>query len=766
MRNRRSDKGFTMMEMLVAVAIMVILMGVAFLAVINYQRTMKRLELDQTAREIFVAAQNHLTMAQSQGLLEDLDAENRGYHDEKASANEYCLFVNGADDYADGDAVPILNLMLPPFSLDDTVRTGGSYVIRYNWKTATVRDVFYSDHSNLSNATFSNADYALLFTDPGYAGDEAAKSQSRLDGYDDDRNKILGWYGGADLRKAPVDELVAPSIKIKNAEKLTVTFEYINYEQFIKQFQDIKELKVQLLMHGDTSGVDKLVKVFDYAYFLTNPYRDTPLDDITVPNGHFAEQEWCKGGEGNSIIPGENITLYARIYSNEELVKEATSTRKHTNSLFERIVDEKQAGLDPANPNLVKTATISNIRHLENLYGTVSGYDPSKVGKDGEDGATAARQTSDLRWKGSAKGFCEVIAEKDGREASEVRVCLNGATTEPTKQTFVPVSPEYALTYYGQNLSVSGVAVDVSEAAGLFGTLLGGSSVQDLELIDCSVTTSADNAGALVGEAAGALGLTNVVVRDSSGTVKSTIRAKTNAGGLLGKANNGEVTIDSCASSVFVEGTGSNSVAGGLIGLASGDVTIEKCYAGGHTTNGMYASDAINVTATKTAGGLIGSANGVSVSYSYATTSVSGGSNVGGLVGSVTGGSIDTCYCTGLVVAREGATDAKLGAFAGAVSGVKLKDKDCKFFSIINEGMSAVPDDADSGVDAFDKTAKTYQHFFQGTEPAKPYDKTLKDYYENKYAFQTVKQLGGGSVTGFVKTHYGDWPAPEVLVGN
>ena len=761
MRNRRNDKGFTMMEMLVAVAILVILMGVAFLAVINYQRTMKRLELDKTAREIFVAAQNHLTMAQSQGLLEDLDSDDRGYHGEGAGADEYCLFVNGPDDYEYESTATILHLMLPPFSLDDTVRSGGSYAIRYNWKTATVRDVFYSDHSNMSNATFSSADYAKLFTSPRYDGDEAAKSQLRLDGYDGDRNKILGWYGGADLRKAQVDELVAPSIKIRNAEKLEVMLKLANL--------NIANTKIQLIMHGDTSGVDKLVKEFDISDFaddLTNRTATVCLDDITTAKGHFAEQEWCKGGEGKSIIPGENITLYARIYSNTELVKEATSARKHTNSLFGRIVDEKQAGLDPANPNIVKTATISNIRHLENLYGAVSGYDPSKVGKDGEDGATAARQTSDLRWKGSAKGFCEVIAEKDGKNANQVKVYLNGETTEPAKQTFVPVSPEYALTYYGQNLSVSGVAVDVSDAAGLFGKLLDKSSVQDLELVDCSVNTSADNAGALVGEAAGAIKLTNVVVHDSSGTVKSAIRAKTNAGGLLGKASNGTVKIDSCAASVFVNATGSGSVAGGLIGSASGNVTVEKCYAGGHTTNGTYVADAINVTAIANAGGLIGSANGVDVSHSYATTSVSGGNNVGGLVGSVAGGSIEKSYCTGLVVAREGATDAKLGAFAGAVSGVTLKNKDCKFFSIINEGMSAVPDATDPGVEAFDKTAKTYQAFFKGTEPAKPYDKTLADYYQNKYAFQTVKRLGGENVTGFVKTHYGDWPAPEVLVRN
>ncbi|MBO7675100.1 MAG: type II secretion system protein, partial [Atopobiaceae bacterium] len=403
MRAKRLDKGFTMMEMMVAVAIMVVLMGVAFLAVINYQRTMKRLELDQTAREIFVAAQNHLTMAQSQGLLEGLDAGDRGYRDEDADGNDYDygLFANGSESFALGDYAKALNLMLPSFSLDDTVRLGGSYVIRYDWKSATVRDVFYSDHSSMSDVTFGSGDYDQLFGSPGYTGDEAVQSQSRLDGYGGDRNKILGWYGGADLKKASVESLSAPALTIRNAETLTVTVKPAN----ITDFTAAPGAKIQLIMHGDTSGVDKLVKEFSHADFLVDPTPTLVLDDITVAGGHFAEQAWCQGGAGNSIIPGENITLYVRIYSNQELVREARSARKHTNSLFASIVDEKQEGAAS-----VKTANISNIRHLENLYGVESGYHPSAVGDDGKDGATAARQTSDLRWKGSAKGFCEVIA--------------------------------------------------------------------------------------------------------------------------------------------------------------------------------------------------------------------------------------------------------------------------------------------------------------------------------------------------------------------
>ena len=51
-----------------AVAIIGILAAVSFISAINYLRSMTVLKVDGIAKEIFVAAQNHLTMAESQGF--------------------------------------------------------------------------------------------------------------------------------------------------------------------------------------------------------------------------------------------------------------------------------------------------------------------------------------------------------------------------------------------------------------------------------------------------------------------------------------------------------------------------------------------------------------------------------------------------------------------------------------------------------------------------------------------------------------------------
>jgi hypothetical protein len=109
----------------------------------------------------------------------------------------------------------------------------------------------------------------------------------------------------------------------------------------------------------------------------------------------------------------------------------------------------------------------------------------------------------------------------------------------------------------------------------------------------------------------------------------------------------------------------------------------------------------------------------------------------------------------------------KAGTIVGSTTGVAFVD--CKYFSIINEGMNSVAGSENSvtGVTAFDATVQEYNSFFRGTEAAKPYDSTLTKYYQDKYTFQTVKQLSGvNDLIGFVTTHYGDWPAPETLVVN
>ena len=63
---------FTLAEFLVVIAITLILAGVSFVAAIRYQSNLRRMEMDRTAKEIFLAAQNNLSLAKSGGVMERL----------------------------------------------------------------------------------------------------------------------------------------------------------------------------------------------------------------------------------------------------------------------------------------------------------------------------------------------------------------------------------------------------------------------------------------------------------------------------------------------------------------------------------------------------------------------------------------------------------------------------------------------------------------------------------------------------------------------
>ena len=67
MQNNRQKKGFTLAEALIVIAIIAVLSAVIFVAVFAYLRSMTKLEYDNYAKEMFIAAQNHLSMAESQG---------------------------------------------------------------------------------------------------------------------------------------------------------------------------------------------------------------------------------------------------------------------------------------------------------------------------------------------------------------------------------------------------------------------------------------------------------------------------------------------------------------------------------------------------------------------------------------------------------------------------------------------------------------------------------------------------------------------------
>ena len=739
----RRSRGFTMVETIVAVAITVILLGVAFVAVANYRRSMLQLELDATAKEVYMAAQNHLFTAMEQGLLETYNTESMGTKD--ASEKDVYYFV--APTTAPTPSTT-LGLMLPFGSIDEMVRVGGSYIIRYQPSTGRILDVFYASPTGLGGLFGSFGDYTFVANEDEYLAVKGLAGSDKARDRRDYNGGVIGYYGGEETAQAAIT-LKAPSVKVVNGDTLEVIV--TNPKQNTEKV-DASSLQLRLIIEGKDSKAMMYFTLGNLDLDQSEPSVDSEryklcLDDVTDPSTRFMEV--CKSPQsGTEFIPGEDLKIYAWATADGQFSNVAKSANATANSLFAN----KSGATDEGD----YTAKIASFRHLINL-GVDSGF--NEGGKLYE--SVKAVQKTDLLWTvEDGTGEAGAGADADSKGFVENTDYYDGDEAHPLPA----VDPHYTLAYDGAGYALTNVRVAESgRDAGLFETLIDGSSVSNLELVNTRVTTTKGSAGALVGKAAGDLTLTNVVAHDADGKVKARIEGDSAAGGLVGSVGKSDATIkiDGCAAAVYVEATGAGSVAGGLIGEVSGsDVSIENSYAGGHTQEGLYKEDAINVKAGTTAGG--STSGTVEIKNCYATTSVSADATAGGFVGSASGATIKDSYATGLVTGGDTATK---GAFAGSAGS---DFSGCQYFEIIDEGMPAVggEEDMPTGISAIDKDVNSYNKFFQASDvaaDARPYDTPwLPKHYGSKYPYKSV----AGEPDYFVAKHYGDWPSPETFVIN
>ena len=74
MKNRlhKNRRGFTLMETLLVIAMLVILLAVSVVGVLTYRKHARLAEVDSAAREIYMAAQNRAILLQGSQRLETL----------------------------------------------------------------------------------------------------------------------------------------------------------------------------------------------------------------------------------------------------------------------------------------------------------------------------------------------------------------------------------------------------------------------------------------------------------------------------------------------------------------------------------------------------------------------------------------------------------------------------------------------------------------------------------------------------------------------
>lgn len=757
-KNRLNKKGFTLAEVLVTVAIILILAGVTFVSVAQYQKNLRLMEMDGTAKEIFIAAQNHLSVAKASGDLDRLAESASGTTDspigsklESSAVSAYAgndsgeyysvihNVTSGIEKCTPTEGKQILEMMLPFGALDETVATSGNYAIVYELKSASVVAVLYS---GAGNASFGNA--AVITLDDGdvNAIPTLYNDKSKRKSYQkDDVTAIVGCYTGtAGSAAIPTETLEAPKLEVKNENKLHV---------LVREAKNTDN--ITLVITGEQSGTTarrRLNRDAGDGYTKTNGTFDVTLDDITGDGVYrfsqlIKEKRFTADVVGSDFIPGENIIISAIASSSTALATPKESAKYTVSSLFDDVNETTNAAGDTK-------VYIKNLRHLENLGVNVSGF-IAALGKDTTSGNSRLVNITAVQ-----KNDITMFSFEGLR--NDQHIYGSGTFT----RTYIAANVGYPLSYDGgsheiYDLTIAGYHAAGAEAnAGIFGTVTNALSVKNLVLRNDKIPSESisANAGMLVGKTstnlmvAGVLAYYHEDEYNSEHDSAVEVQASQVAGGLIGLVDGGKLSVKNSAAAVYVEG---GTAAGGFIGSVSdaANGSIVQSYAGGHTRDGAYSTtDAVtNKPVLEDAG-----------RYNVQATQASG--YAGGFIGMTTDNvTMDAVYSTASAYSTD---SSKSGSFSGNTKAN---------FETTNNYYAIGPH---NGTDASaDETAKAQLTAGQTRRQATPYDRKLllkdaekehKTMDKTSYPLCTVRNLceGDASVKDtdlpwFIKEHVGDW---------
>ena len=691
-------RGFTLMETIGAVVILVVLMGLAIPAVAALQKNLYMTRMDDYARQIFLAAQNEMTGMKDSGRLDSFstrvkedglhqltaeekpsdfpDVDESAYED--SSAPWMDLYVVSSRDAAAEEF-----LLRAGDSLRKFTENGGEFLLELNPVSGDVYSAFYAE------SPFAYRE-VLALSDRGRATRGKASPK-------------LGYYGSGTADTSTIGTLptFSPNVTVVNGEELYLSVTCKNM-MALRRTQRYLTLTVTI---SDGLAEHTLVLRGGSDFFVVNDGISVTkvLDSLEEKNAFSAV---CP-----ELTPGRDLTVTADLvyYDAHNNVRiEGSGTAGGVNSLFGGIEGDG-------------TILVSRVRHLNNLRESV--YTPAAEG-------CAVRQTADisfdlLDW--DADAYCSAWTRNPLARFAAIEndaLFTNGSYTGGTGER-------------GNELRGFVFSAGKHGGAGLFDSLTR-TTLTNIRITDCV------SAGQKAASLAGALTECTVT---NCGVYLNTkypnggyypdmeerreqyrITGTVNAGGLVSSAE--KTAFENCYAAIDV--SAQNGAAGGLAAI------LTNC-----TVTGSYASG--DVTCPGYGGGFVGYLTGGSaVQDCYATGDVVYTEYGGGFAGSVSASDVRSSRSYGQAKTPSGGENtATGGGFAGSGSGAVFSDCEYLWQSRYNNSYLAP-----AGVTPLPYDSLRSENAAQ-EQYSEPYSLNLR---MRSFPFPLLKRGEAAMI------HYGDWP--------
>lgn len=572
---RNNMRGFSLMEMLVTVLILVILFALAMIPISKIQKNLRQTELDSRAEMIFSAVQNRMTRLQAAGQDSYYQPTNEvgtaklmNMIPKDAVPENYkpttLAYVTSADKNNKDSAAS----WIYPETEAEADLWDGNWVVEFDPSSGSVYAVFFSRED-------------MKYTPDGF--NDLRYRDNRLE-----KGAKIGYYGGDSVGAAATESLDL-TVDVINKDQLLVVasckVSLRNKLQFYAVIKDESGHTAEFEIKKGTNTGDTVETGKDLCT------ATLVLDNLSAGKDlRFGQQDRFKDAKtGNHLIPGEDLTVTIRVKDTSNNQIQGTSKTVTTNSLFAE-VRGNDSGLGGADG---RTAVIKYGRHLQNLEEN-SGLNR---GTDSKTPAiTAAVQERDIQFKSDESDSWGVLY--------------------PT-QNFVPLVNPKINSYRSKIGSyypvIYDLTVDTNGDAGLFKTFAG--ELKNIRLAGAQITGKQTistglerdgNVGGLVGKLDGETTIDGCQVYLSR--AKGQLNGKTEkdiwidgavSGGLVGDTEFSALTIQNSLAATAIQG---KTAAGGLVGIGHGGISLDHSYADCY----LYSDSETTETDAGYASGLIG----------------------------------------------------------------------------------------------------------------------------------------------------------------